>query len=211
MKFSGASNLAQEHFTRALVLAPPGSAAETRALAASSIFAISGRSSYLTRALEMMESSSQSVAPTVGGRPPYFIDSSTPVSAREDIMSCLHCAKTLQILDSEGDAGKAATFLSSQSIDATRTNLLTQAASKHLLWRLPVEPSPMSLGEEVRTLSSGMICKADVQSSMEKMSRRSSNASHDTGYESQDESISSWGFEQDSRLGVNIPPTYCSN
>jgi hypothetical protein len=211
MKVPGASELVQEHLTQALRLAPPGSAAEARALAASSVFATTGRNSYLVRASKVMELSSPLEAQLqTGSRPPYFIDSSTPVSAREDIMNCLHCAKALQILDHERDGSKAADFFSSQSIDATKTNLLTQAAMKHLLWRLPVAAPSMFPGEEVRTLSYGMNSAADIQGSMEKTSRRHSSASHDTGYESQDDSISSWGLDHDSRYGETISPAYSS-
>ncbi|KAK5045898.1 hypothetical protein LTR84_008684 [Exophiala bonariae] len=195
--------LAQEHLNYALKIAPVGSTAETRALAASSVFSTANRNAFLVRASKAMDTALPSdTKTTMQSRPPYFIDSSTPLSARADIINCLHCAKTLQILDCEGNAQKALAFFSSKNIDATSTNLMTQAAAKHLIRRLSsIEISNANGGEEVRHLLHDFTRVADILDVARamKFSRRSSILSDDTGYESQDESISSWGLDQDLR------------
>lgn len=195
------SELLQKHLTLALRLAPPGSAAETRALAASSVLSSTGRSACFVRASKAMETVSQRAQSPTGSRPPYFIDSSTPISARTDIMNCLHCAQTLEILDHGHDQDKALTFFSSKSLDSTSPNLLSQAALTHLLRRLPAIANPAAGGgEEVRVLPHGLSVAADalgMRNSGEKMPRRHSTHSNDTGYESQDDSISSWGLDRE--------------
>lgn len=202
--------LAQEHLNYALRIAPVGSAAETRALAACSVFSTANRIAFFARASQAMENTLPPEAQTtMQTRPPYFIDSSTPFSARADIINCLHCAKTLQILDCEGNAQKALAFFSSKNIDATSTNLMTQAAAKNLLRRLSSIEIPVATGgEEVRNLLHESTCAADILDvvSAMKASRRSSILSDDTGYESQDDSISSWGLDQDLRCGEPTAP-----
>ncbi|KIX05724.1 uncharacterized protein Z518_03696 [Rhinocladiella mackenziei CBS 650.93] len=198
------SDLVQKHLTVALKIAPPGSAAETRALAASSVLSTVARSTCFARASRAMEVSTPNGPSTDDAQPPYFIDSSTPVSARADIMNCLHCAKTLQILEYDHDQEKALSYFSSKGLDTANASILTQAAVKHLLRRLPMIRAPAPAGgEEVRALSHGIIFAADVlgsKNSMEKYPRRDSIHSNDTGYESQDDSISSWGLDRDVRL-----------
>ena len=206
-----ASELMQEHLTYSLKLAPRGSAAETRALAASSIFSNTARSACYARASTAMEASPPNPQVTAESRPPYFIDSSTPISARSDIENCLHCAKTLQILEYDQDSEKALSFYFSRRIDITRGGLLTQAAEKHLLRRLPmIGTLAFASGEEVRVLPHNVIFPADmlgVQNSMEKLPRRYSTLSNDTGYESQDDSLSSWGLDREVRWSEQASPT----
>ena len=195
-----APELIQEHLTAALKIASPGSAAETRAFAASSVLSSVARSAYLVRASRAME---DSAAPGTQYeaelKPPYFIDSSTPPSAITDILNCLHCAKALQILDYENDPEKARTFFSSQNIEPENAHLLTRAALKHLLCRLPLIETPAPAGrEEVRILPHGHMFVADVsgmQHSEGKMPRRYSTISNDSGYDSSDASISSWDID----------------
>jgi len=186
----------QKHLTDALRLAPPGSAAETRALAASSVFSANARSACFVRASEAMDAPSPNAHLE---RPPYIIDSSTPLSARSDIANCLHCAKTLQILDFEQDQEKAiAYFHSKGSWDAT-DDLLAKASLTYLQRRLPPiqAPVPITGADEVRLLPYDPYSAADV-SVQSKPRRHSSysNQSNDTGYESQDDSMSSWDFER---------------
>lgn len=207
--------LLQEYLTSALKIAPPGSAAETRALAASAVFSNTARSACLVRASRAMEIPSpeaqfrppQSASET---RPPYFIDSSTPLSARTDILNCLHCAKTLQILDYENDTEKALSFFFSKPLESLNASLLTRAALKHLHRRLPMVGTPAAAGgQEVRVLPRDVIDAADMSgapNSQGKLPRRSSMTSNDTGYESQDDSISSWDLDQDSQASNQVSP-----
>ncbi|EXJ89112.1 hypothetical protein A1O3_02176 [Capronia epimyces CBS 606.96] len=193
MDCPGAPGLLQEHLSYALKIAPPGSAAETRALAAGSVFSSTARSACFVRASTAMQASSPNTQSGTNTHPPYFIDSSTPLSARTDIMNCLHCAETLQRLDYERDQDTALAFFSSQKLDHTDADLLTRAAVKHLLQRLPMIEGPgLTGGEEVRHLPHNVFVKADMSSvydSLEKMPRRYSTHSNDTGYESQEDAV----------------------
>lgn len=190
----------QGHLDYALKVAPPGSAAETRALAASAVFSISARRRVLldrvSNAVKTLSCPGASFAEHT--RPPYFIDSSTPMSARADIVNCLHCAETLNVLEHEG-AAKAAAFYISRPVDVSTANLLTRAATKHLLRQLSIRGMPVAAGgEEVRNMPYGNSFETDVlDQSNSKVPRRTSVISNDTGYESLDESVSSWGFEGD--------------
>ncbi|KIW73606.1 hypothetical protein, variant [Phialophora macrospora] len=144
-----ASELIQEHLTAALKIAPPGSAAETRALAASSVLSCSDRSAYLEDAFKAMEIiPNPTTRHEAEVRPPFIIDSSTPISARTDILNCLHCAETLRILDHDNDPNKARAFFEAKTLAINSTQLLAQAALKHLLWRLPLIETPAPAGRE---------------------------------------------------------------
>lgn len=199
-----AGDLVQEHLTAALKLAPPGSAAETRALAASSVFSKTDRSTCLERATRAMELSSSPPAPSDADvRPPYFIDSSTPVSARTDIFNSLHCAKSLAILDHEHDAEKARAYFLSKQFEDNNTQMLTQASRKYLLWRLQIVEQPASAGrEEVGFPPHDHKYIADVlgvRDSKSKKPRRLSTMSSDSGYDSQDAALSSWDIDLEMR------------
>ena len=209
MQSPDATELIEEHLTAAIKLAPPGCAAETRALAAGSVFSNKARSSYLERASTAMnvhcETNTELEAEV---RPPFIIDSSTPASARADILNCLHCAKTVQIFDMNNDATEARAFLNSREIEAEATQLLTQAALKHLLWRLPLIETPAPAGrEEVGSLSHDRVFTADVsvlQISKSKTPRRYSTISNDSGYDSQDASVSAWDIDLESRRSSEL-------
>ncbi len=195
-----ASELIQEHLSVALKIAPPSSAAETRALAANSVLGSNDCSGCLLRASNAMEIVPSCTAET---RPPFIIDSSTPLSARNDILNCLHCAETLRILDNEKDGNKARAFFASKKLENENTHLLTQAALKHLLWRLPLIETPVAAGrEEVGITPHDRIVSADVSimtNSTSKTLRRYSTLSHDSGYDSQDASMSAWDIDLESR------------
>ncbi|KAJ9608289.1 Clr6 histone deacetylase associated PHD protein-2 Cph2 [Cladophialophora chaetospira] len=205
-----ASEFIQEHLTAALKVAPPGSAAETRALAASSALGTTGRSSCLQRALDAMELFPVSNSPSgTEVRPPFIIDSSTPLSARTDILNCLHCAKTLRIMDQENDGNKARDFFVSKKLESENTHLLTQAALKHLLWRLPlIERPAAAAGEEVGIAPPhDHVSSADVlvmTNSKSKTLRRYSTVSNDSGYDSQDASMSAWAIDLESSNEMDV-------
>ncbi|EXJ64023.1 hypothetical protein A1O7_00358 [Cladophialophora yegresii CBS 114405] len=202
------SELIQEHLNTALRIAPPGSAAETRALAASSVLRSTGRRACLeqaSRAMEILPAPNTQLEAKV--RPPFIIDSSTPISARTDVLNCLHCAETLQILDHENDPNKARAYFEAKTLEINSTQLLARAALTHLLWRLPLINTPARAGrEEVGITPHDHIFAADVsvlRSSKGKSPRRYSTISTDSGYESQDASVSAWD--------VDLEESRCSN
>jgi hypothetical protein len=196
--------LVQEHLNLALKLAPPGSAAETRALAASSVLGQTNRRACLIRASNAMASPPSSQTPSeTEARPPFIIDSSTPASARTDILNCLHCAKSLDILDRDHELDSAREFFASRQLQVEDDQLLTRAALKHLLWRLPLIEIPATAGrEEVGFPPHDHKTPADVSvvpNSDSKDPRRHSSASLDSGYDSYDGSISAWDIDLESR------------
>ncbi|KPI43469.1 Sterol regulatory element-binding protein 1 [Cyphellophora attinorum] len=161
MQCPGELDILQEDLSLALRIAPPGSAAQVRALAGQALFGAANRGAFHLRAAEIVSThSSGTHSPTSPGhRGPFFIDSSTPASARPDVDNVLHCAKALIILDGEQDPEKArATFAQQFIQNSTHTTLLTDAAVKHVLARLPVdiEASSISLQAESTTHSCSM-------------------------------------------------------
>jgi len=214
-----AVDLVRERLKTARRIAPPGSAAETRTLAACAVFGTTDRRTYYARAAETMASSPSRPTPSSphpDDQVPYFIDSSTPASARADITNCLHCAKTLLVLDGENDPPKALAFFSSLRFENQNTTVLTAAALKQVLRRLPIVSSDIqgttppigSGGEEVRALSQDFVSVADawgVHYSMQNHQRRRSMASNDTGYESQDESLHAWSVDLDTYDNKEYP------
>ncbi|KAK4948156.1 Clr6 histone deacetylase associated PHD protein-2 Cph2 [Elasticomyces elasticus] len=203
----------QKHLSCALQLAPPGSAVELRALAASSVFSSTLRRVCFSRASKAMEAA-LSPTPAATMQPPYFIDSSTPVSARTDILNCLHCAKTLQILECERDEDNAVAYFCSRDVDTTNANLLSKAAVAYVMRRLPAIARTASADrEEVRILPRDFGQEADLlpQRSMEKSLRRYSDSSNDTGYESQDDFTSSRSLDRDVRLSGHESLALASN
>ena len=209
MQTPEASERVQKHLLAALNVAPPGSAAETRALAASSVLSTSARSAYLERAYSAMEDRSSSCAQLNAGiQPPFIIDSSTPISARKDILGCLQVAKTLQTLGNEKTATEARAFLASKALETDSTQVLTQAALKHLLWRLPLVETPaLADSEEVGSPLHNRLFAADVsilQNSKSTKPRRYSTISNDSGYESHDASMSAWDIDLESRCSAEL-------
>lgn len=83
----------REYLQHALLVAPPGSAAQTRALALHAVFYPANRSEYMLRASTALPCPSMS--PLSGFSGPHFIDSSTPPSARTEISNLLYCAAHL--------------------------------------------------------------------------------------------------------------------
>lgn len=97
-----AADLLREHIQAALEIAPPGSAAETRALAVHAVLSPGRRHTFYLRAADAVTSNAGAVHNNAfGERIPYFIDSSTPASARPEISAVLFCAETMLKLDQE--------------------------------------------------------------------------------------------------------------
>jgi hypothetical protein len=212
----------QDTLSLALRIAPNGSAAQVRALAAHALYGTANRNAYYLRATEILRphTSSSGSSHYMNAPGPFFIDSSTPASARADIENCLHCAKALITLDQEKDVTSARqTFASKPVVNNKTTTILTVAAVRHVLARLPLSSS----SSECSGQDSGVDFDADSQvgsfisranspvadchssprrslslvwsSSQIQMpvqlwgKRRQSMVSNDTGYESLDESV----------------------
>ncbi|KAJ9660044.1 Clr6 histone deacetylase associated PHD protein-2 Cph2 [Neophaeococcomyces mojaviensis] len=109
-----ATDLLREHIQSALEIAPPGSAAETRALAVHAVLSPGRRRAFLGRAADAVTLSNAEVAQqsSVDESVPYFIDSSTPKSARPEIATCLSCADAMLKLEQEHDTVSAIHILS---------------------------------------------------------------------------------------------------
>lgn len=201
----GELGILQEHLDLALMVAPPGTAAETRALAGHALFSPGSRNAFHTRASEMLLQRCRPLSPSddAESRGPYFIDSSTPASARADLQNCLHCAKTLIIFNQEMDVEGAQAFFTSVPMESANTTLLTLAAVKAVLFKIP-ELEGLN-NRPASAASSNDTCVAEdchVQISPPK--RRQSNVSNDTGYESMEEPASRSSFEEMLRCSVGI-------
>ena len=191
MKCPGEVDLLQEYLQLALRIAPPGSAVEARALAAHALYATVNRNAYYLRATEMLQSSHHfdpSARDEPEARAPYFIDSSTPASARTDIENVLNCAKALLVIEDKNDIGKARESFALCSHESHDTTLLTHAAMQHVHAKQPALRDPDS---EVGNESPYIVPIADSIWSqptlLQQHQRRQSNVSNDTGYESLEE------------------------
>lgn len=194
MQSPGEVGILQETLSVALRVAPLGSTAQVRALAAHALFGAANRNAFHLRATEILRPHALAEGTSAFNAPrgPFFIDSSTPASARTDIENCLHCAKTLIVLDQENSADSARqVFASRPIVNNDTTTILTAAAVKHLLARLrltdQLEPQ---VGQFMSRADSPI---ADCQSSPRfttHQKRRQSMMSNDTGYESLEETPS---------------------
>jgi hypothetical protein len=188
----GQIGILQEQLQRALKVAPPGSAAEARALAGHAIFGAVNRNTFYLRASEMLhydEHSDREQAPYHQSRAPYFIDSSTPTSARPEIEDCLNCARALMVMEEDQDVDRARQYLEPQKHAGRGFGLLTKAATEYLFAR---HPALRNCSVEVGIESSFLDAETDGlwrQPIMFHQQRRQSNVSHDTGYESLEESV----------------------
>ena len=185
MQTPGDIEILQEHLASASRIAPSGSAAQARVLAANAVFGVSNRNACLLQAVEMLKPHSIDASTTTQG--PYLIDSSTPTSARSEIENCLHCAKVLLTLERDGDSEKAEADFCQAPINICPDSVMTAAALKHVA---KVIPSLSDHSVEVGHAPYSMIRVADTpwrQPTLSEQKRRQSNVSHDTGYESQDE------------------------
>jgi Domain of unknown function (DUF2014)/Helix-loop-helix DNA-binding domain len=181
----------QEQLELALRIAPPGSASEVRALAGFALYGSVNRSAYYLRASDMLHSNHQADPAAVDdheSRAPYFIDSSTPVSARADIKNCLTCAKSLLTLDDGYDMHEARNFFVLCAPEGQHASMLTTAAMQHVLAKHPsLKGQAVEVGSEspyIVPIADGLWRQPAV---LQQQKRRQSNVSHDTGYESQEE------------------------
>ncbi|RMD41815.1 hypothetical protein DV735_g3342, partial [Chaetothyriales sp. CBS 134920] len=180
----GQVHLFQEHLALALRIAPPGSAAETRALAALALFGVSNRQTCSRRAFEMLQSPTQSDRANSTGQVPYFIDSSTPPSARAEVENCLQCARICIAFEEDGDATKARYQFNRRPLKKCADSLITAASLKHVAAVIP------GLSDQLFGLAispTSMPCVADrsgrpSESQRQLPQRRQSNISRDTGY-----------------------------
>lgn len=123
-------DILREHIQGALEIAPPGSAAETRALAVHAVLSPGRRGVFYERAVEAITSVLSQDTPV-----PYFIDSSTPFSARPEIAACLHGAKVMLTLDQDRDLHRALSLLA-QAPQIASPTVLSIAPLYFVLWRL---------------------------------------------------------------------------
>ena len=193
MQSPGETDILQEDLALALKIAPSGSAAQLRALAGQALFGAANRGAFLLRARNILSSYSvtEAASSSAESRGPFFIDSSTPASARSDIENCLHCASVLVGLDRDHDLQKAQTTFAQRAIETNKsTTLLTEAAVKHVFARLPVTDEVGSLS--LHSDSPRADCQLSPRFAAQQKRRQStmSNDTNDTGYESMEEA---WG------------------
>lgn len=191
LKCPGEVDLLQEHLQLALRIAPPGSAAEARALAGHALYAAVNRNAHYLRAAETLHSNHQfdlSAIDEHESRAPYFIDSSTPASARTDIENVLNCAKTLIVMEETNDLGQARKSFALCTLENKDTTLLTHAAMQHILAKQPgLRSQDLEVGNESPCIVPIADCIWRQPTMLLQHQRRQSNVSHDTGYESQEE------------------------
>jgi hypothetical protein len=183
----------QEKLTMALRIAPTGSAAQVRALAVQAVFGKANRGAYFSRASEMfcLHTPATSPHPEISSRGPFFIDSSTPASARSDLENCLLCAETLLEFEQSRDLEQAREVFRSRSLNRDQTTtVLTDAVLGYVLAALPqLGQFDSEVGLPLLRADSPI---ADCQMSpqfQKSSNRRRSMESNDTGYESLDEDM----------------------
>ncbi|RMZ84940.1 hypothetical protein DV738_g444, partial [Chaetothyriales sp. CBS 135597] len=170
----GQVHLFQEHLALALRIAPPGSAAETRALAALALFGVSNRQTCSRRAFEMLQSPTKSETAHSTGQVPYFIDSSTPPSARAEVENCLQCARICIAFEEDGDAAKARYQFHRRPLKKCADSLITAASLKHIAAVIP------GLSDQLFGVGTSSTLMPCAQKPVQQ--RRQSNISRDTGY-----------------------------
>lgn len=219
-----ATDLLREHIQTALEIAPPGSAAESRALALHAVLSPARRHTFYNKAVDAVSSGCPvGSAETTDECVPYFIDSSTPSSARFDIAACVACAAIMLTLEHEQDFAQAVdmfcrlpwpgsdeqagepSMLFVGSVFFTMSRLvremersqlardsdgfLDMLGSSDVVWYLrrhtlttQGQYDDQTHAVLTRRIQFGL-CSSTV-------SRRCSNASHDTGYVSQEDEVS---------------------
>ena len=204
---SSQDGAALEYLQAALAVAPPGSAAQTRALALHAVFHSHLRQDYYSRASNSL--SGPSMSSTSEFSAPYFIDSSTPVSARSDVSTVLHCAEVMMSLDPGSPIDRSLQvairpYLTA-SVATGPTSLLGFAATYFVLQQLQRNGSANAsrhIPDLVQSLCSWLhkreqdvsLVPTDIIEKIESSGlslggsmckRRLSNVSNDTGYETQ--------------------------
>lgn len=190
----------------ALSVAPPGSAAETRALAIHAVFCANSRPEYYRRASNALPRGASS--PLSARMTPHFIDSSTPMSARGEISTILCCAKTMIIPqgheqdsapDHVSDLTRATEYLSELTVDANDVSVLSFAALHFVFERLsllppgrgtsPVSSAPYEIRHTVRAMCSwlhsssplnGELVPMDVAERIDRLCQELNDAQCDT-------------------------------
>ncbi len=190
LKCPGEVDLLQEHLQLALRIAPPGSTAEARALAAHALYGAVNRNAYYLRASETLNPNhpvGPSAADEDESRTPYFIDSSTPASARTDIENVLNCAKALFLIEDTRDVEYAQALIARCSTKKGATTVLSHTAMQHALAKQPaLRVQEIEVGNESPCVVSVYDTIWRQAAILQQHQRRQSNVSHDTGYESQE-------------------------
>ncbi|KAK5941815.1 Clr6 histone deacetylase associated PHD protein-2 Cph2 [Knufia obscura] len=107
LQSADATDLLREHTQAALEIAPPGSAAECRALAVHAVLSPGRRRAFYSKAADAVVPTSAIAQDLADEQVPFFIDSSTPASARAEIATCLSCAEVMLKLEQEQDLAGA--------------------------------------------------------------------------------------------------------
>lgn len=226
-----AADLLREHIQVALEIAPPGSAAETRALAVHAVLSPARRHTFYVKAVDAVSiGCTVETYRTTEEAVPYFIDSSTPTSARPEIAACLACAAVMLKLEHEQDLSDAVDMFcrlawvgsDSRAVEPTllfvaplyftmsrllkRIDTITSLRDQYLgtigssaaVWYLRRstlsthgyyhERAHAALTRAVGPTFEARLVNCESYSST--ASRRYSNASHDTGYASQEDDAS---------------------
>lgn len=102
-----ATDLLREHIQAALEIAPPGSAAECRALAVHAVLSPGRRRAFHSKAADAVAPTTAVAQHLADEQVPFFIDSSTPTSARAEVTTCLSCAEVMLKLEQEQDLAAA--------------------------------------------------------------------------------------------------------
>lgn len=143
------SSAVEPEVLAALHASPPGSAADTRALALHAVFFSRKRHDFYLRAMHALPQAydgSGSATPKSGMHGPYFIDSSTPASACSEIRILLHCAMTMGILESQEDTEEAIAHFSSLVVKPDDLTLLSFSVIYFVLGQFSkAEPSSISI------------------------------------------------------------------
>ena len=143
-----AQELIQQHLQIALGFAPPESTVETRALAMHAVMSIEVKSAFYTRAVNAMD---HSTVPRLSPQTPrdlqvpFFIDSSTPASARPDIAHTLHCARATLLWEQEDYfTDQTVRELVTSQIEWNNAGPMTVSALHYLLWNMAKRGSSTS-------------------------------------------------------------------
>jgi Domain of unknown function (DUF2014)/Helix-loop-helix DNA-binding domain len=196
----------------ALTIAPPLSAAYTRALAVKAVFFEQDRVINAHRVLSALpKSKGYSPEECLRLHVPVFIDSSMPRSARAEVSTVLDCATIMIELHGsrsiEGFANMkrtAADLFTTLNVEPSKISLLSFAPAFRVLLQLLKECEvahhckfshtvqdlatwTQSGSSDSACLPSGVVTKLDLMTgemTREQGKRRQSNASHDTGYAS---------------------------
>ena len=200
------------HLQSAILIAPPGSAAHTRALAVHSTFNEQNRFEFHQRVIfALPKSKKHQNMLQAASQVPHFIDSSTPESAVPEILSIIHCIMSMELLDrvsldlkSQEEIERAIDLFSLMPIDLQNMTLLSFAPAYRVLQKIRQSGSlcdPVEYEQTLQKLSKWAQINVayspalleQVVANLENIcselkdhryTRRQSNVSNDTGYSS---------------------------